>query len=230
MRIHLILVAFAALYIVGCTGGGTKPSPSATPSPFVEQTPGPVPTAEPTPGTQSSGFKDIPADMVEKLPPAAAAWMLGKELSLAAIVSAGGGGTGPQYQLAQKLAKRLGLGELAALPETGGIAANVDYLFKTDEATIPKLTKNFGAREAVCFEFAWKAPLIAIMYEPGGDEALQYASQLKEAAAKHSLPEAWKPVVEAIEGKQPGDAVKGKVTKMLTNMQDLLLKEGLGLK
>jgi hypothetical protein len=164
-----------------------------------------------------------------------AAWAIGHNLSLAALLYAQGG----QQQLvdatlgkAKAAAAAVGV-EIKPFPPAGKTkgettAAIIQYLIKGDGwSTAEALASKYGREQGILFEIAAKSNLSIILYQPGDDSGI--ADIIKARSESIQLPaELWMPFVTAIKDKQPTEEVKQAVFKMHDAVAAALVKEPAG--
>ena len=164
-----------------------------------------------------------------------AAWAIGHNLSLAALLYAQGG----QQQLvdttlgkAKAAAAAVGV-EIKPFPPPGKTkgettAVMIRYLIKGDGwSTTEALADKYGREPGTLFEIAVKSNLAIILYQPGDDSGI--AGVIKARAEAIHLPsDLWQPVVAAMQDKRPPDEVKQAIFKMHEAVAAALAKPGGG--
>ncbi len=207
----LILAIFSLIVIAGCSPQ-QAPLDTGTPAPVTSSPTLVTPSPEPT-----------------KLSVDAAAWLLGKEFSIAAIMK-GGGADEADLALASGTANDaatiLGLTAVPPLFEmssdqdtTDGMVAALAYILDNGKPMASSIREKHGEKTAALFELAYRTNIIGLLYEPGDENSLLYAGQLEKVGGEYNLPlELWQPVVESIKADADGEAVRRNISKMTAEM------------
>jgi hypothetical protein len=151
------------------------------------------------------------------------AWLLGDNLSLAALLYNQGAAAATVNQALSKaktLADIFGI-EIKPFPakSANSAAASADvihYLIQGDGALIgPALTKKYDAEHGTLFEVAVKSNLLILLYAPGDGTGQSIATVIKTRLGSIHLPAAlWTDVVTLVNNKRPQGEVKDAVFKM----------------
>ena len=162
----------------------------------------------------------------------AAAWRLGDQLSLAALLYAQGDqGDKVDRLLAdmKPLAESMGI-EIKAFPARPGnmsvaYGQILDYLVEGDGAAVgAALAAKYGGDAASLFELSMKSNLLILLYQPGQDRGI--GEVIKIRCEEIELPkDLWGQVVDAIDRKAPQGDVKDAIFKMHDDVADYLLKQ-----
>lgn len=150
-----------------------------------------------------------------------AAWAIGHNLSLAALLYAQG--NAPQL-VDQTLGKAKSAAaaidvEIKPFPAPGKTkgettAQMIQYLIKGDGwSTGQALATKYGPGFGVLFELAVKSNLAIILYQPGDDSGIAGVVKARSEAI-HLPPELWMPLVTAMNDKRAAEDVKQAVFKM----------------
>jgi hypothetical protein len=151
------------------------------------------------------------------------AWLLGDNLSLAALLYNQGAAAATVNQVLSKakaIADILGM-EIKPFPAKSGTAAAasadvIHYLIEGDGALIgPALTRKYDAEHGTLFEVAVKSNLLILLYAPGERTAQAIATVIKTRLESIRLPATlWTDVVTLVDNKRPQGEVKDAVFKM----------------
>jgi hypothetical protein len=151
----------------------------------------------------------------------AAAWRLGDQLSLAALLYAQGGHEDKVEQLLsglKPLAEAMQI-EIKPFPpraatSTATYADVIHYLIKEDGANIGReISGKFGNEAGTLFEVAVKSNLLILLYAPGDDQGI--GGVIQSRCSEIGLPETlWIGLVTAINDKSSQGDVKDAVFKM----------------
>lgn len=152
-----------------------------------------------------------------------AAWLLGDDLSLAALLYNQGAPTDAVDHFlskAQMLAKVFGV-EIKPFPAKSANSAEassdiVHYLIQGDGALIgATLAQKYDDEHRILFDVSVKSNLLFLLYGPGDDIGKSIADFIKSKLSEIKLPEKlWINVVTSVENGSPVDAVKDAVFKM----------------
>ena len=162
----------------------------------------------------------------------AAAWRLGDDLSIAALLYAQGGAQDKSDQMlskAQSLARELGVTIKPFPPrarkETETMADIIHYLIKGDGAAIgTALSRKYDRQHEYLFEVSTKSNLLYKLYAPGDSLGMSIASVIRSRSEEIGLPPAlWSGVVAAITGKRSAEDVRSAVAKMHKDVVDYFL-------
>jgi hypothetical protein len=162
----------------------------------------------------------------------AAAWRLGDQLSLAALLYAQGGHEDNVEKLLsalKPLAEAMQI-EIKPFPpraatSTETYAVIIHYLIKDDGANIGReISGKFGNDAGTLFEVAVKSNLLILLYEPGDDQGI--GGVIQSRFSEIGLPEnLWMGLVTAINDKSSQDDVKDAVFKMHNDVADYLSRQ-----
>lgn len=151
----------------------------------------------------------------------AAAWRLGDQLSLAALLYAQGNQEDKVEQLLsgiKPLAEAMQV-EIKPFPpraatSTETYATVIHYLIEGDGAELGRaISAKFGNEAATLYEVSVKSNLLILLYQPGDDQGI--GGVIKSRMTEIGLPEnLWMGVVTAIDGKASEGDVKEAVFKM----------------
>ena len=162
----------------------------------------------------------------------AAAWRLGDQLSLAAMLYAQGDqGDKVDRLLAdlKPLARSMGIEIKDFAPRAGNLteayAQILDYLIEGDGAAVgTTLSARYGRDAAGLFEVSMKSNLLILLYQPGQDRGI--GEVIKVRCEETKLPKhLWGGVVHSIDRKAPQGDVKNAIFKMHDDVADYLLKQ-----
>jgi hypothetical protein len=152
-----------------------------------------------------------------------AAWLLGDDLSLAALLYNQGASDAMINTLlskAKKIADIVGV-EVKPFPaktgdSTGSTADIIQYLIAGDGAKIgDALSKKYGEDHGILFEVAVKSNLLILLYAPGDSMGKTLANVIESRLQSINLPQnLWVGVVTLINNKGSADDVKDAVFKM----------------
>ncbi len=155
------------------------------------------------------------------------AWMLGSNLSLAALMHDRGATEQSDSLLgkARILANELKV-EVPPLPVKTGEsakdgAATLGYMLnEAGRAIGQKLKEQYDQSHADLFELALKSNILLMMYSPGESTGKTIAGVIERNGPRANLPEGlWKPVVDKIEAGASFEDVKEAVFKMHTDVR-----------
>ena len=155
------------------------------------------------------------------------AWMLGSNLSLAALTHERGATeqSDSLFGKARILADELKV-EVPPLPvktgESSKDGAAVLYYMLNDagRAIASKLKKQYDQFHTDLFELALKSNILLMIYSPGEELGKSIAGVIKRNGSRANLPEElWKPVVDKIEAEASFEDVKEAVFKMHTDVR-----------
>jgi hypothetical protein len=161
-----------------------------------------------------------------------AAWAIGHNLSLAALLYSQGA---PQQNIDPPLGKAKTAAQFAKVdikpfPPKGKTAAEtqaimINYLIKGDGwSTGAALVKRYSLEHGTLFEIAVKSNVGIVLYQPGNDGGI--ANVIKKRAEQIKLPpELWTPVVAAMNDKRPQREVQNAIAKMHEDVVARLLKD-----
>ncbi|MCA9779186.1 MAG: hypothetical protein KC800_20800 [Candidatus Eremiobacteraeota bacterium] len=208
---HLFLAAVSFILLVGC-------SPQQTP----------IGTTTPAEATNTPALV-TPTPEQAQVPVDAAAWMVGKEFSIAAIMRGRGmsdADVANASGAANEMAAILELPPLPPLPakppegdSTTGLAEALAYILDNGKPLAAVIREKHGEKAAALFEQAYRTTLIGLLYEPGDENSVAYANQLEKVGLEYSLPsDLWQPVVESIKAGEEGDVVRRHIAKMSAQM------------
>jgi len=151
----------------------------------------------------------------------AAAWRLGDQMSLAALLYAQGGHVDKVEQLLTSLKPLAEAMEIEIKPfpplaanATETYADLIRYLITGDGAEIGRsLSSKFGNDAGALFEVSIKSNLLLLLYQPGDDQGI--GGVIQSRMSEVGLPEnLWMGVVNAIHNKASPGEVKDAVFKM----------------
>lgn len=159
----------------------------------------------------------------------AAAWLLGDNLSLAALMAVSGGADPSRtlFGKATDIAGGLGIA-LAPLParqadKAAALAAASAYVIQGGGAAVgAELAKGFGEDHRTLYELSARTNLMVVLYAPtdGSDAAETIERRSKEVSLPAQL---WTPLVSAIRDKQTEAQIKDLVFKMHKGVADFLV-------
>jgi hypothetical protein len=161
----------------------------------------------------------------------AAAWRLGDNLSMAAILYAEGKDpdTSQVFTKAKKLADALGV-EIKPFPvksttSSGTSADVIHYLIKGDGALIGEaLGMKYNDEHRILYEVSVKSNLLFILYGPGDRTANAISDVVTSRCEQIRLPSRlWMGVVTAINNERSWDEVRDAVIKMHEDVASYLL-------
>lgn len=151
----------------------------------------------------------------------AAAWRLGDQLSLAALLYAQGGHADRVEQLlsaTKTLAEAMQI-EIKPFPPRAAISTEtyadlIHYLIKGNGAeTGREISEKFGNDTGRLYEVSIKSNLLLLLYEPGDDQGI--GAVIQSRMSEIGLPEnLWIGVVNAVNSKASPSDVKDAVFKM----------------
>lgn len=206
MKIHVLCMLVLSVLLVGCSQQSAPVQGSSTASPSPQET---------------------PPKNLDEVPVSSLAWLLGKDYSQAAIMKSRSV-PGPEFEkafeLCSKVAIRLEVGAVPPPPEPSenaseNLGATLAYILESSKSLSESLKAKHGERAAGIFEIAWKTNTSALLYAPGDQLALGYATQLESAGKAYKLPaELWQPVVTSIRANESAEVVRGLIAKMSTEM------------
>lgn len=159
----------------------------------------------------------------------AAAWLLGDNLSLAALLNAGGSADASKtlFGKATDIAGGLRI-TLAPLPARGAdkaasLAAVSAYVINGGGAAVgAALAKAYGGDHRTLYELSSRTNLLVVLYVPGDDT--DAAGVVERNAKDLSLPaNLWMPLVSAVRDKQSAVRIKDLVLKLHKDVADFLV-------
>lgn len=171
------------------------------------------------------------APTVQKPSTKAMAWMLGNNLSLAALMNERGVKQTSDELIAKAniLSRELTGDDVPALPAVSGNraetgAATLAYLLKTALPSVGgKIKDAHGTEHVDLFELAIKSNTLLLLYGPGDSTGKTIAGFIEKVAPRAGLPEKlWKPVTDKVNSAASYDEVKEAVFKMHSDVRDHL--------
>ena len=213
-----------------------QPAPVAAPA----TTPDPTDryaTATPASGSApSTAAIDVPPAAAPPVAPAPkaidsrqAAWLLGSQLSLAALAHDRGAAADKVpiwYANARAAAKSLGVsvGDLPEPAPAGDKSAAseklVAYLITSYQTIGPQLLKQHGTEQIALFDVALQSNMLLLLYIPDGTEAKAIATPMAQTAPHMKLPaELWQPLLDLINKKAPKVEVQKAIQKMHADVE-----------
>jgi hypothetical protein len=163
-----------------------------------------------------------------------AAWLLGSNLSLAALAHDRGVAAKNVplwFADAQAAAKVLGT-TLPELPEPAkvgdtGLASQqvVNYLLVNGQRIGHELAKQNDAQEGALLEIAIKSNILLLLYAPDTSAGKSIGAAIEQVAPQAKLPaELWRPLVDALNKQAPPKDVQAVVRKMHADIEQYLAR------
>ena len=213
-----------------------QPAPVAAPVTTPATTPDPTDryaTATPASATATPPAAiDVPpaaAPPAKSIDTRQAAWLLGSQLSLAALAHDRGAATDKVpiwYANARAAAKLLGV-SVGDLPEPApagdkSVASEklVAYLINSYKTIGPQLLKQHGTEEIALFDVALQSNMLLLLYTPDGTEAKAIATPMAQTAPHMKVPtELWQPLLDLINKKASKLEVQKAIQKMHADVE-----------
>jgi hypothetical protein len=188
-------------------------------------------TASPTPLPNTPGTPAAEESAADATPPAnpargprRMAWLLGSNLSLAALANdraASEDKVTDWFDKSQRLAALLNttLAPLPSRPTTDQIdpAANraMDYLFEQGQAIGRHLATQYGDDHAALFELALKSNILLVRYQPEAPVAKALSAAISQAGERAKLPaDLYQPLLKLLDENAPAKDVRNAVFDM----------------
>jgi hypothetical protein len=178
---------------------------------------------------QATQELDVGSDESERLAESRqlSAWVLGRELVLAAMTAQEANGPSSPRTSIELLADRLAVpAELLPNPMTDlGGDAKLEVLFRSGRQLGGHLTANLGREHAALFEIAFKSHLLLELFEPGSPAASAIAKAIPLAAEKAQLPShLWQPLVEKLAQTSTQDEIHEALREFDRDVQNHLVE------
>lgn len=188
------------------------------------------PPTESTPPEPASQVSSQPAPTSRS--PRRIAWLLGSNLSLAALANDRAGApekVADWFDKSQRLAKLLGtsVDELPPRPADGKELPNadhaIDYLF-AHGATIGRFAaKQYGDDHAALFELAVKSNILLVLYQPGAPVVKSLTVAIEQSGERAGLPvELLQPLVQLLDAGATPKEVRDAVFELHANVDRYL--------
>jgi hypothetical protein len=190
------------------------------------------PPIESTPPETTTQAPSQPAPTPASRSPRRIAWLLGSNLSLAALANDRAGApekVADWFDKSRRLAKLLGtsVDELPPRPADGKEIPNadhaIDYLF-AHGATIGRFAaKQYGDDHAALFELAVKSNILLVLYQPGAPVVKSLTVAIEQSGERAGLPvELLQPLVQLLDAGATPKEVRDAVFELHANVDRYL--------
>jgi hypothetical protein len=218
--------------------------PGETASAVGDSEPARTPSSLPTPTEPASEAASPPATVSEPAavptPPVAdpahsprrIAWLLGSNLSLAALANdraASAEKVAEWFDKAHRLAALLNTTVSALPPRPTAAAADpaagraLDYLFNEGQSLGRHLAREYGDDHAALFELALKSNILLVRYQPGAPVVKALSAAISQAGERAKLPpELYQPLLKLLDENAPAKDVRDAVFEMHANVDRYL--------
>jgi hypothetical protein len=152
------------------------------------------------------------------------AWLLGSNLSLAALANdraAAADKVADWFDKSQRLATLLGTSvtDLPARPAADQIDPHADkameYLFDQGQSIGQHLATQYGDDHAALFELAVKSNILLVLYQPEAPVVKSLTVAIDQAAERANLPsELWQPLIKLLDDNAPAKEVRDAVFQL----------------